>query len=344
MGYKKICLYLAMLCLCICAQAQNEIKVKEIVLKENDLEARTNQKNDINDNPCALVKIAVPRLQGMVFKSVIDTLYTPGVYKVYLPAGTKRLKFQHKDYQPGVIEFPKPLESLCVYMVTLDVPLLAETYEDCLATARKYNSEYRSHTESSYYDAARTAYDKVLEHKDCPHDVREELWAERNKMAAVRKLTYLRERAEFIVDSLKRASSYDSDECYKYIGISYKICDSLYKTHPEIVGVSSLKTQSFNRYQSHPKSKYTVSESKIVHRKVVTGVVTFKSKIHPPVQSIHIFACKSSKPEKATQKMIGGLKEDGSYSVVMPDGYSYIYFDGEKAAHYVSGDKLDVEL
>ena len=101
-----------------------EIKVKSMELLPSDLTARTNLRLDGNDEPCALIKVIVPTVEGMQFGGwVIGNIgYLPGEYQVYVPAGTKKITFRHPNYAPGEIRFTIPIEGKCTYRVTLDVP------------------------------------------------------------------------------------------------------------------------------------------------------------------------------------------------------------------------------
>lgn len=110
--------------LCIEAVSAQEIKVKSVKLLEKDLTARTNPRLDGNDDPCALIKVIVPALEGVQFEGwVIGQVgYRAGEYQIYVPVGTKKIKFRHPDFAPGEIIFSIPIESKCTYCVELDVP------------------------------------------------------------------------------------------------------------------------------------------------------------------------------------------------------------------------------
>lgn len=120
---KKI-FHLLLLLLCFVAASAQEIKVKSVKLLQNDITARTNPRLDGNDEPCALVKVIVPAVEGVQFEGwVIGQVgYRAGEYQVYVPAGTKKIKFRHPDFAPGEIIFSIPIESKCTYRVELDVP------------------------------------------------------------------------------------------------------------------------------------------------------------------------------------------------------------------------------
>ena len=105
---KKGLLTTVFILVCILASAQ-KIEVVEIQELTTDLEARIRPRTDLNGDPCALLKIAMPTIDGIEFTgNVVGTIiYRMGVYYVYVAAGTKRLTYQHEHYYPGVIDFEK---------------------------------------------------------------------------------------------------------------------------------------------------------------------------------------------------------------------------------------------
>lgn len=127
---KKFFLSFFALLFCLGISAQ-EIKVKYIELDPSDLEPRTNPHYDGEGEPCALVKVVVPSLKGMVFRDdfiMEEPVYTPGEYRIWVSADIRKIKFQHEDYVSGEIDFKKtPLKGKCAYIVMLDVPKGADT-------------------------------------------------------------------------------------------------------------------------------------------------------------------------------------------------------------------------
>lgn len=102
-------LLLAILFLCFSAILSNaqEIDVCGIIELINDNTAVNNPRQDLNGDDCALLKIEAPGVEGLVFKGAVvgDIEHKSEVYYVYVPAGTKRLNFQHSKYLPGTIDF-----------------------------------------------------------------------------------------------------------------------------------------------------------------------------------------------------------------------------------------------
>lgn len=100
-----------------------ELIIKNFEEKQSDLQARTNPRTDRNGNPCALVKVVLPVLEGATFEGwVIDTKHIPGEYQVYVPEGTKKIKLRHPNILPADIEFPFPLVGKHTYQVIALLP------------------------------------------------------------------------------------------------------------------------------------------------------------------------------------------------------------------------------
>ena len=228
---------------------------------------------------------------------------------------------------------------------------LHESYESLLANARKFLKEYSSHTESSYYDAARTAYDKVLEHADCPVDQREALRCERDTMASIRKYTYFVEETDRRAKKAEVEQGFESDEVFKNLSGEYKFINRLIAYHPEIEGLAAMSTNLWNRISKHPKAKEMVKETMTIQRQVVSGRVTLGNKNDfRPLNSLHVNVSMQQdvgkKDARQNSKQIGNVAADGTFSVIMPDGYHYLFIDGEKKAHHITPDTttIDIEL
>lgn len=77
--------------------SQREVTVKSFSLLKDDLSARTHPRNDGNDTPCALIKVAYPNPNAKFDGMVIHTEYRQSEYWVYVPDGAKRMTI----YLPG---------------------------------------------------------------------------------------------------------------------------------------------------------------------------------------------------------------------------------------------------
>jgi hypothetical protein len=336
------------ICSFISISAQ-EITVKSMTKLENDLAARRNEVLDNNGVPCALIRILVPMVKGMQFTGIKgEAKYLPGEYDVYIPQGSKRIRFRHEKYPAGTIEFSIPIEKLCVYQIILNVPNLSESYDELISIAKEYYNNYPAHTESSYFDAARLAYDKVIEHNDCPQDMRDAIRAERDTMASLRRNTYLIEAAEAKAKQFEKEKGFNSDEVYKYLSGELRFTNRILSSHPEITGVKDIKDNVLARLQNHPKGQNIVETTVTKQRETISGTISFKNKYMAiPFQNMHVFATSSPNIKDGQSRKIANVKADGTYSAVKPDGINplYIYVTGEKDdAHYVSQGTTSMDI
>lgn len=92
-NFKSIIILLLCLTLFVPVHAQEELKVKSLKEQLSDLSARTNRRYDLNDVPCALIKVQYPK-PGAVFEGTIvgETEFHYNEYWVFVSNGTKRLK------------------------------------------------------------------------------------------------------------------------------------------------------------------------------------------------------------------------------------------------------------
>lgn len=333
------------------SQSAQEIKVKSIEWLQNDITARTHPRKNDDGVECALIRIVVPMVKGMQFSNtymVGKQEYIPGEYQVWLFPGAKKLTFRHESFPIGEIVFadylkdedgtPIPIEGKNAYRITLDVPTIATTYEGLLEVAREYVNNYKSHTESSYYLAAVTAFDQAINHNDCPQDQREGILEERNRMASIRKTAYFRERTDTLARKAEAQYGFESDEVYKYLSGEYKFISQLVEEHSEVEGFRPIRDAVREKLVKHPKATETVKEEVVMHRQQVTGRVSYKSEYEAqPFNTLNVYASPTSKIDQKQSRLIGKVKADGTFTIVVPDDMKYIFVDGEKKeAHYIS--------
>lgn len=229
------------------------------------------------------------------------------------------------------------------------VVAISESFEDLLKYARSFNQEYPAHTETSYYDAAKIAYDKVLNHKDIPQDQIEAIRAERDTMASLRRSTYLVEESAKRVSKYETEKGFSCDEVYKYLNGEINFINKILKYHPEITGYQNIKEHAIERLNQHPKAKIKDGEETLTYkRETVRGTISFKSKYRQrPANQIRIYASPTKEIQAGQSRYIGKVKDDYTYEVVKPDGINplYIYVSGEKdEAHYVPGGDATVDI
>jgi len=114
---------LALLFCCICGNAQR-LSVDRFEEKPNDITARTNPRQDINGNDCALVKVQLAAANAVFDGNVIgDVAYETSLYMVYMSQGSKRVTIRLEGYLPLEVNFEdygiKSLEGKMVYVMTV---------------------------------------------------------------------------------------------------------------------------------------------------------------------------------------------------------------------------------
>ena len=108
-------------------EPKDELVIVDMKLDSKALYARTNPVNDLNGDPCALIVVQVSGVEDMVFPEAVKTSdYKYTRYQVYVPAGTKRLRYMHPNYLPGEVVFKDygitSLEGKMTYILTLRAP------------------------------------------------------------------------------------------------------------------------------------------------------------------------------------------------------------------------------
>lgn len=117
---KKILLFFIALLGWISVSVAQEIRVKNFQKLDRDLTARTKPRLDLNDNPCALIKI---QTTGKDFKfegNVIgDPIYEKGEVQVYVTQRSRRLTIKHDKYGVLRYEFPEKIDKQVVYELSI---------------------------------------------------------------------------------------------------------------------------------------------------------------------------------------------------------------------------------
>ena len=124
---KKLLLLLLTLCLSTGVNAQEEVTVKTFKELMSDLSARTNRRYDLNDEPCALVKVQYPKAGATFEGSIVgDAEYKNGEYWVYVSKGTKRIRVHLPKVPTIVVEFSdygiSQAESNTTYVIDFKFP------------------------------------------------------------------------------------------------------------------------------------------------------------------------------------------------------------------------------
>ena len=120
---KSIFISLVFILLCIGVHAQ-KLNVESFVAKTNDITARTQPRQDINGNDCALVKVQLAASNAVFEGNILgDVVYNTSEYLVYMAEGSKKLIVKLEGYLPLEVSFQdydiRPLEPKTVYLLTI---------------------------------------------------------------------------------------------------------------------------------------------------------------------------------------------------------------------------------
>ena len=360
---KKLSLLIMLLWMSSLIMAEEEGLQIVSFKEEMSAEASTQRKLDNNGTPCALLKIQVLTEENISFKSsmIVDTPHKQAnEYWVYLAEGAKKIEVSHPLYPSIEVKFSEisnheieTLKSLQVYKLVISVPqtavdtvLVAETFQDKLEEARKMYNDCGSHNDTEYFYKAKLLYEAAMNHTDCPQNMLSVLQEEYDKVRFMRKYTNLYEKYNRKVDEQKQNYGFTSDSVYIYLKGAYRAASLLSEKFPNAVSFQQMEQSALQKLQSHPKGKVNEKVTVTTKRASAHGVVTLK-KSSQPLNTISIYACKDEKPNsKDERKLVGQVKQDGSFNVTLPDGYHYIIFDGEKKAHsiYNADTKLDITI
>ena len=104
-----------------------KLVVESLKVAEGDLSASVYERPDLNQKPCALLKVALP-LDGLLFEGNFlgNVENKGGEYWVYLSEGTKELQVKHPLYVATKIFFAdygiNSLESKVTYVLSMHAP------------------------------------------------------------------------------------------------------------------------------------------------------------------------------------------------------------------------------
>ena len=120
--------------MCIDIVHAQELNVKSFVVKTNDITARTQPRQDINGNDCALIKVQLAASGAEFGGNVVGNVsYNKSEYLVYMSEGSKRLSVKLEGYLPLEASFEdygiKALEGKTTYVMTISGATVARLIE-----------------------------------------------------------------------------------------------------------------------------------------------------------------------------------------------------------------------
>ena len=123
-----LCLFVLLFAFLLHAQ---DVKPTFEVL-EFDLVARTKPRLDINEVPCAVVRISAADIKGYAFEGNIigDIVFGPGEALIYMTNNSKSLLIKSDMFGTLNYQFPERLRKQVVYKLSLKVEAPEETYKE----------------------------------------------------------------------------------------------------------------------------------------------------------------------------------------------------------------------
>lgn len=102
--------------LCMSLHAQ-ELKVIAFQRMDRDLLARVQERLDLNEVPCAIVRVSVPDAKDYTFEGNVigDVIYKPGEAIVYMTNGSRNITIKSDKFGSMKYEFTQKLEKQVVY-------------------------------------------------------------------------------------------------------------------------------------------------------------------------------------------------------------------------------------
>ena len=124
---KRICFLILIVLFSVNVIAQ-ELKVKSFSLAATDISAQTQQRKDLNDEPCALVKVQfvgdILDVEGNVIKPLVKKGNETWAYMTH---GSQQMKVLTKDYLPIMVDFSNygisQVEKNKTYVLVLTKPV-----------------------------------------------------------------------------------------------------------------------------------------------------------------------------------------------------------------------------
>lgn len=100
-----------------------EAKVTAFQRMDRDLLARTQERLDLNEVPCAIVRVSIPNAEKVTFEGNIigDVIYKPGEAIVYMTDRSRNLTLKSNEFGSLKYEFPQRVEKQVVYKLSVKI-------------------------------------------------------------------------------------------------------------------------------------------------------------------------------------------------------------------------------
>ncbi len=334
-----------------------ELTVTEFKQKPFDPAATQYAVKDLNGHNCALVIVGMAADSVTFEGDIVKQIRRPnGEYWLYFAdVDAQYVVISAKGFAPREVYWNKiegsnisSLTSGTTYSLIVEVPMVGLTFNEVLANARHYyaNRQNPANARYNYFDAAKIAYEKAIEHNDCSYDLRDTLKTEYNDVLFMRKLTHHHESATDSI--LKYVGKYgeQNHEVFRWLVADRKILQTLLEKHPELTALEAEVSRLNTRIQQHPSSKTTTTQTELRQRQQVNGKVVIENPyLNIPLNTISIFASPYrtvKKEDRRYLQLLGKADANGYFHVVMPEEMHYIITSAEitrKAeAHYLGNN------
>jgi len=122
MKFLRFLLFGFLLLFAVHTEAQ-ELKVTTFQRLDRDLLARIQQRLDLNEVPCAIVRVSVADVKKYKFDGNVigDIVYKTGEAIVYMTEGTRNITIESDEFGSLKYEFPEKLEKQVVYKIALQL-------------------------------------------------------------------------------------------------------------------------------------------------------------------------------------------------------------------------------
>lgn len=134
-GYIALALFFSLM---VFPTFSQEMVVKSFALRPSDIIGKIYARYDLNDEPCALIRVEVA-LSGVKFPGSMimgEVEEKTGEYLVYVPTAAKSIKIKADGYLPLEYHFPEKLQGLRTYGMRILLPGVPDAGELPRATAQ----------------------------------------------------------------------------------------------------------------------------------------------------------------------------------------------------------------
>lgn len=231
---------------------------------------------------------------------------------------TSKISLTHENL--GVKEAHQYVVKSRVKVVTKEV-----TYNELLEAAKKYETAYASQYQSEYFLAAADAFEALLNHVDCPYNLKDTYQRKANKFTFLRKYSRYVEQAEERWKKAEESLGFEAERVWQYLNLGRQKCQELIERYPEMVWYKQKWTEFDQLYKKHPLSN--------VELPTISGTVTKGPGWYHLVDGTAIYAtnvnCTGTDDVKDYGLKPVGAVQNGRYKIILREPCKFLFFAGE---------------